>query len=294
MKRKHSVRPAVVALVILAAIWGYNWVVMKTALRDCGPFTFAALRGMLGAFVLFPLLPLRGGFAIPDGMAQIILLGLLQTTGFIGLTFWALVEGGAGKTCVLVYTMPFWVLIFAWVFLGEKIKGTQWAAVLFALAGLTLVFEPWHRQSGLFPQVLAVLAGVSWSASVIQAKRMQQKSKIPLLQLTTWQMFFGAVPLVIIALVVPEVPINWTFNFVVALFYNVVLGNAVAWLLWLFILEELPAGIAGMGSLAIPIVGVLSAWIQLGERPGIYEGCGMLLIGIALLILSSLAFRNAS
>ncbi len=282
----NSVRCAVVALFVLSLIWGYNWVVMKVALRDCGPFTFAALRGMLGAFVLLPVLPFRGGLAIPGEKRQILLLGLLQTTCFLGFTFWALVEGGVGKTSILVYTMPFWILVFARMFLGERIRGAQWPALMLALSGLILIFEPWHVRSGIFPQFLAVMAGVCWGASAIVAKRLQRKGRIPLLQLATWQMLFGSLPLVVIALVVPEPPIHWTPSFLAALFYNVVPGNAVAWLLWLFILDKLSAGAAGMGSLAIPVVGVISACIQLGERPGPFELAGMLMIGLALLTLS--------
>jgi drug/metabolite transporter (DMT)-like permease len=265
---------------------------MKIALRDCGPFTFAALRSMLGAFVLFPLLPLKGGSAAPPkAIAGIILLGLFQTAGFLGFTFWALVEGGAGKTAVLVYTMPFWVLILARLFLGERIRGVQWPAGLLSFAGLLLIFEPWHARGGLFPEVLAVMAGIFWAASVIMAKRLLKREKISLLRLTAWQMLFGAIPLVIIAFIVPEGSVSWTSSFVAALLYNVIPGNAIAWFLWLYILETLPAGVAGMGSLAIPLVGVISAWLQLGERPGQFEAAGMLLIGLALIILSVYALH---
>ena len=91
MKRPFALNPvhgAVAALILLALIWGYNWVVMKIALRDCGPFTFAALRSMLGAFVLFPLLPLKGGTAAPPkAIAGIILLGLVPDRGLSRLYF---------------------------------------------------------------------------------------------------------------------------------------------------------------------------------------------------------------
>ena len=87
-------------------------------------------------------------------------------------------------------------------------------------------------------------------------------------------------------------PIAWSSSFVAALLYNVIPGNAIAWFLWLYVLEKLPAGIAGMGSLAIPLVGVISARLQLGERPGLSETTGMLLIGLALLILSVYALQT--
>jgi drug/metabolite transporter (DMT)-like permease len=295
MKRNFSLNPvhtAVAALIVLALIWGYNWVVMKVALKDCGPFTFAALRTTFGALVIFPLLPWKGGPALPKAVPKVVLFGFLQTTAFLGLTFWALVNGGVGKTAVLVYTMPFWLLIMARFYLGEFIRGVQWLAVLISCAGLVLIFEPWHAPGGLFSEILAVLAGISWAASVIAAKRLQREEAIPLLPLTAWQMLFGAIPLVIIALLVREGPINWSPSFIAALLYNVVPGNAVAWFLWMFILKKLPAGVAGMGSLAIPLVGVLSAWLQLGERPGLLEGAGMLLIVLALLILSLNAMRG--
>ena len=71
-------------------------------------------------------------------------------------------------------------------------------------------------------------------------------------------------------------------------------GNAIAWFLWLYILEKLPAGVAGMCSLAIPLVGVMFAWLQLGERPGPFEAAGMLLIGLALIILSVYALQTGA
>src|SRR5690606_29594960 len=91
---------AVVALLVLALMWGYNWVVMKEALQYIGAFQFGALRTFLGAVCLFVILlvlrrPLR-----PREIPALILLGVLQTTGFTGLVIWALVEGGAGKTAV--------------------------------------------------------------------------------------------------------------------------------------------------------------------------------------------------
>jgi drug/metabolite transporter (DMT)-like permease len=69
--------------------------------------------------------------------------------------------------------------------------------------------------------------------------------------------------------------------------YTVVLANAVAWFLWLYALHALPAGMAGLGTLSIPIVGVVAAWIQLGEVPTPVEGLGMVLIISALAVLAA-------
>src|SRR5690606_10180892 len=121
---------AVVALLVLSVLWGYNWVVMKNALQDAGAFQFGALRTFLGAICLLGLILILRRPIRPKEIPTLIVLGLLQTSGFTGLIIWALVEGGAGKTAILTYTMPFWVMLMAWPLLGEKIQGTQWLAAL--------------------------------------------------------------------------------------------------------------------------------------------------------------------
>jgi drug/metabolite transporter (DMT)-like permease len=281
------------ALLLLAILWGYNWVVMKYALLYAGAFQFGALRTFLGAICLMLLLVLLRKPIRPREVPALIVLGLLQTCGFTGLIIWALVEGGAGKTAVLCYTMPFWVMMLAWPLLGEKIKGAQWLAVLFSVMGLVFILDPLHLGADLFSMILAILGGVFWALAVIVAKKLhQRKPDLDLLSLTAWQMLFGSLPLVIVALVIPAPPIQWTGGFIAAVIFNAVFCNALAWLLWLYALQRLTAGIASMTSMLAPVIGVLAAWWQLGEEPGIYEGIGMILIALALVVISIISIRK--
>ena len=287
-----SLKLAVLALAVLSVIWGYNWVVMKEALRYSSPFDFAALRTLLGAVCLFLVLFWQGKSIRPKQISLTLLLGILQTTGFIGLSLWAVKNGGAGKSAVLAYIMPFWVMVLAWPLLGERIRGTQWVAVVLAFAGLVLVLEPWAFRGGLFSKLLAMLAGVCWAVSAIVAKIMHKQGEYDLILLTAWQMLLGAIPLVLIALIFPEQPVQWTPYFIGAVIYNALFGTALGWLLWLYSLHKLPAGAASLGTLATPVVGVLAAWAQLGEKPSISEGWGMLLIGVGLALLALLGIRQ--
>ena len=273
------------ALVLLAVIWGYHWVVMKIGLSYADPFVFAALRTFLGTLSLFLVLVLLRRPLRPQAIGFTIVIGLLQTTGFIGLLMWALQSGGAGKTSVLIYTMPFWLLLMAWAFLGERLRGMQWPAVGLALAGLLLVLSPWRLQ-GAFSSVLALAGAASWAASAIVIKELQKRQDVDLLSLTTWQMLFGSLPLILIALLVGGGP-EWSAPFVWALAYNVILGNVVAFLLWGFALRRLSAGAAGLGTLATPVIGIAAAWLQLGERPTAGEAAGMALIIAALAVLTA-------
>jgi drug/metabolite transporter (DMT)-like permease len=276
------------AFVALALIWGYNWVVMKTALAYSGPLDFAALRVGLGVLLLFGLLVGLGVPLKPRHLGKTALVGLCQTTGFVGLISVALALGETGKSAVLAYTMPFWVIVLGWPFLNERLRGSQWPAVALALAGLVLVLEVWDRSAGVTGSLLALAAGALWGVSVIIVKRIPVHGRDELLSLTAWQMLFGFVPLVAIALLVPERPIEWSAPFVAALIYNAVGGMAVATLLWLYILQRLPATVSGLSSLIVPVVGIAAAWVQLGEQPSFGEGIGivLILIGLGLLLVS--------
>lgn len=285
------VRPAragpVLALGFLALLWGYNWVVMKVAMEYIGPMDFAALRGVLGALLLFGVLWAAGAPLAPRHVGKTILLGLFQTAGFVGLISWALNIGPAGKSAVLGYTMPFWVIVFGWPFLPDRLRGWQWAAAALILAGLVLVLELWTGSTDTTSSLLALGAGISWAVSVVIFKRIPVESRNDLLSVTAWQMVYGMVPLVVIALWTAEGPIVWSGYFVAALAYNAIGGMAIATLLWLYILQRLPATISGLNALAVPIVGVIAAWIQLGEQPSLAEGAGMLAILCGLALLTS-------
>jgi len=278
-------RLAVGALILLALIWGYAWVVMKVALGYAEPFTFAAMRAVLSAVLLMLVLLVSRRSLKPRALGLTVLLGLLQTTGFAGLVMWALHSGGAGRTSVLTYTMPFWLLLMAWVALGENLRGLQWLAVALALGGLIFILDPW-RLHGVVSSVLAVGGGFCWALSAVVAKLIHKRHAVDLLSLTAWQMMLGAVPLVIVALLTATKAPVWSASFIWALAYNVLLANGLAWVLWLFVLKALPAGTTGVSSLANPALGVLFAWIQLGERPGLTDAIGMALIVVGLVVLT--------
>jgi len=284
---------AFAALIVLTIIWGYNWVVMKSALQYAGPFQFAALRVFLGAVVLFVVIYATKR---PLGLKEfptMLVLGLLQTVGFTGLLIWALVEGGAGKTAVLTYTMPFWVMLFAWPMLGEKVQGWQWLAVISAVFGMLLIFDPLHIKADGFSMFLAIISGVSWALSAIISKKLHKRSPhLDLLNLTAWPMMLGSVPMLAIAFIVPAPPIQWTGYFIGSVLFNVFLSGALAWLLWLYALQILPAGVASMASMLAPVIGVLAAWIQLNEVPNRMELIGMVLIALSLVIISFVSIKK--
>ncbi len=277
---------AVAALAGQSVFLGYNWVVMKIGLKYSGVWPFTALRTGLGAIALFMVLVLLRRPLRPTQIPRTVLLGVLQTTGMIGLLMWALESGAAGRVSALVYTMPVWGIVLGRLFLGERIAGLQWVAAGFALAGLLLVLDPAHLGGTWQSKVLAIGSGISWAASAVVAKWINRQGAVDVINLTAWQMLYGTIPLIVIATLVPSRAIEWSGAFIGALAYNVIPATAVSWVLWLFVLRALPTGVAGISTLATPVIGISAAALQLGERVSGMEAAGITCVVAALLVLA--------
>ena len=265
------------ALGLLPILWGYTWVALKVALADCPPFTLAALRMLPGGIVLLVLVAAFGRPLRPKAVGLTMLLGLLQGSGFVGLTVWALVSGGAGRISILANTWQFWIPVMAWPLLGERLRRLGWLAVALGLCGLVLIVEPWHIR-GLAGSLLVLAAAVCWAGGSIVAKVIRRRHEVDLLSLTAWQGLFGSVPLVVAAIVVEHQLPHLTVSFAWSYAFALLVATVLCGVLWLYVLREMPASIAGLGTMGTPVVGLLASWAQLGERPTVIEGMGMLLI----------------
>ncbi len=279
------------ALAAIPLLWGYNWVIMKESLQYCNPFIFSALRTFFASFILFFLLYRETGSIMPKNITLLIFTGLFTTGGGVGVAIWALNNGGAGKTAVLVWTMPFWILILAWPILSEKIRGLRWIVVGLASSGLTLILAPWNVTLDLFGSLLAVLAGFMMGFGAILVKIMRKKGDFDIMSVTAWQFFFGGIPIGIVAVFIPTQPTQWTPTLIGGLTYNIVFAAALANLFWFYCLKHLPAGTVGMSMMAVPVIGVVSAALKLGEKPLPLEIFGMVLILCSIILLSVLDLR---
>ena len=286
-----------IALGVLPFIWGYTWVPLKIGVAYCPPFTFAALRALPGGLILLALAAILGRPVRLKAAAYLVPMGVLQTGGFIGLTIAALVTGGAGRTSILANTWQFWIPLMAWPILGERLRGMQWVAVLLALGGLVLIVEPW-KLHGVLSAMLALAGAVCWAGGAMIVKLMRRRHEMDALTLTGWSTLFGSVPLVIVAFLLEGKAPVWSGHFIWTLAYALLIGTCLAVFLWMFVLHNMPAGIAGLGTVATPVMGLLFSWAQLGEQPTWLEGVGMAIIlaASAMLFLRGLqeARRNAA
>lgn len=284
-------RRALIALLVLTLIWGYNWVLTKQALEYAAPFTFAAMRAVGSTIAMFAVLILMRRPLKLVAPVKTFWFGFVNCGLFLLFQNWALVEGGAGKTSVLAFTMPIWTLLLSWAFLKERVRGAQWLAAVGTLVGLVLIIAPWALHAGFLSKLMSILAGVSWSVATIMLKRWRAELAGDMLLVIAWHMVFGSVFLVAVAAVVPEPATRWTPQFVLILAYIILVSTALAWYLWFYVLERLPAWQAGLSVLGVPAVAILTSRIQTGEAVEPLELAGILFIGFGLGLLSFLNWR---
>lgn len=288
MSRSHA--GSLLLLLGLAVCWGYNWVVMKIGLHDAGPVVFAAIRCLGGAIILgLVLLALRRSFRIVEPWT-VAAIGLLQTALAQGLIAMALSGGQAGKSAVLNYTLPVWVMILGFLFLKERPRLMQWLATAVAFAGVMVMTFLNGKAISLEPIFLALSASICWGAGTVVTQSLMRRhnGRIDTMALTAWQLFLGGLVLTALAFVVPETPLHWTTSLVLALIYNIGPASAIAFLLWFMLQQRIEANVLSLIVLIVPLVGIAAGWLQLGERPTAPDAVGMALIlaGIAVMVVS--------
>jgi drug/metabolite transporter (DMT)-like permease len=286
--RATSTQGAWLGLVTLTLIWGLNWIVMKLGLEHADALVFNIQRTLLAVVALFAVLVLQRRRFWPESWLAVAVTGFFQTTVNSLSTTMSLVEGGAGRASVLVFTMPFWTLILAWPILGERMRGAQWVAVALAGAGLAMVIAPWHWEGAIAPKLWALLSGLGWSAAVLSTKWFQRRRTFDPINFTAWLMAIGLLPFFPFLAFRGAPPVAWDLAYVLELFYVGVVSTAFGWILWLAVLRRLTANAASFNMLAIPVVALTSSMLVFGEELTGEEWIGIVLIGAGLAVLGAL------
>ena len=123
--RPMSSRSALLLLGAVIVLWGVNWPIMKVGLESIGPFTFAASRMVLGGITMFTVAAATGNLTWPHrkDWPVVISVGLIQLAAFIGMVTFALQFVPAGRSSILAYTTPLWVLPISFLLLHESVNG---------------------------------------------------------------------------------------------------------------------------------------------------------------------------
>ena len=285
-------------LVPLTLAWGLNWPVMKLGVTDYPPITFRALSLWLGVPVLaLVLVAMKVPFRIPRRhWPELLVLGATNMFVWHVCIIVALKELSSGRAAILGYTMPiFSALLGAWLF-GTRLAGRAWLGVGAAALGVALLL--WHAIAGMSGKpgymALALFAAATWALGTQLLRR--TRIPVPTLAISFWMTTLTAVVMTVLAVLLerpqwkaPSAP-TWA-----AIVYNAVLIFGFAHAAWFALARELPPIASTLSVMLIPVLGVFSGALWLGEVLHWQDWAAVALMVAAIAaVLSPAASRTAA
>lgn len=259
---------------------------IKAGLLFAPPLRFAGMRTLLGGLALLLVLAIRRKPIWPQArLARWILpLGMLATTLTFGTMFASPAYTGAGIASVLGNIQPLLIVVLAALFLGERINLSKALTLCFGLAGVIVLALPaWRETIGSSLFGIALALGSSAGAAVASVTRKMLRAGDDLMSLTGWQLIVGGLVLLgLSAVSEPETSVSWNGTFVALLLVLALAGTALSTWLWFWLLERAEAGRLSLYLFLVPVFGLLTAMVSLGERLSTVQTVGVALILLAV------------
>lgn len=277
-----SPRDLLLALTVIVA-WGLNFVVIKVGLNGLPPMLLGGLRFALVAFpaVFFikrPQLPWR----------WLIAYGATISLGQFAFLFEAMANGmPPGLASLVLQSQAFFTMIFAAAFLKERLRVASVLGLFVAAGGLALIGLEGNNVTPLVAVVLTLCAGASWALGNILTRRF---GSVNLMGLVIWGALIPPLPFFALSLwlegpaLIEHSLLNITWSSILALVYLAAIATMLGYGLWSTLLSRYPAGKVAPFSLLVPVIGLSSSAVLLGERLEPMQWAGGVLVMLGLLI----------
>jgi len=280
----------VVALLILALIWGANMAIIKIGARELAPLFMAGLRSLVASACLYIWMKAKGVTLFPSKSVLVhgIVVGLVFGSEF-GFIYEGLGYTLASRTFILVYTAPFFVALGAHFFLeGDRLNPWKAGGLILAFAGVVALFM---RDLGSFSlsalagDLMALAGGALWGFTTVYVKKYLSHRTVPL-QTLFYQVLFSA-PLLLFMSVVLEDTIVSSFSLAAgfSVFYQCIIVAFLSYLVWFKLIHRYPVSLLHGFSFFTPVFGVfLSGALILGEvvSPSLIVALALVSLGTVL------------
>ncbi|MDN5514968.1 EamA family transporter [Ectopseudomonas composti] len=277
-----SPKDLLLALLVIV-VWGLNFVVIKVGLHGMPPMLMGALRFMLAAFpaILFvrrPQVPLRWMLAY----------GMTISLGQFAFLFYAMYVGmPAGLASLVLQSQAFFTLFFAALFLGERLRGSNLFGLLVAASGLVLIGLQGGQAMTLAGFALTIAAASMWALGNVVTRKL---GKVNLVGLVVWGSLIPPLPFLALSLwlegpaLISQSLRSLGLDSMLVLAYLAFGATILGYGLWSRLLSRYPASQVAPFSLLVPVVGISSSGLLLGERLGALQMAGAALVMAGLLI----------
>jgi drug/metabolite transporter (DMT)-like permease len=260
-------------LAITSVGWGFNWPVTKYLLSELPPLTMRGTTGVIGAGLLAALALVSGqSLRVPRELwPRLVLAAFLNVACWMALMGIALLYLPASEAALIAYTMPIWASMLAWPVLGERPNLLRVISLVMAFAGLAAIMGGNGLAASVekLPGILMALSGaVAFAVGTVMAKKLPLN--LPPLSAAAWQIGIGCLPVAILGLLAENADLarvshlGW-----ILIFYSTVIQFCIAYVSWFAALARLPASVAAIGTMAVPVIGVVASAVALHEPLGI-------------------------
>jgi drug/metabolite transporter (DMT)-like permease len=263
------VSPKVLALLAaLTLVWGTNWPLFKIALDELPVLTFRAVVLVIATLVLTAVLLARGeSVVVPKGKWPALIAASAMNLFIWNIaTSLAVLYIPSGHASVLAYTMPLWVALLGFAVFGQRLTARLLLAIAIGAAAVVALMIPNFQSYARAPAGLfwGLFAGFCWAVGTFVVKRTAWPGMG--LSLTFWQVVISLPPILLGALVIDGLPTHWpSTKALVATIYTGAVPMALGTAAWFALVKLLPAQVAALSSIAIPIVAIVSGILILDE-----------------------------
>ncbi|MBP8297620.1 MAG: DMT family transporter [Burkholderiales bacterium] len=272
----------------VALFWGANWPIMKMVLFEWNVWHFRTVSLVMGCTSFFALGKLMGySLRVPPGE-----WGRLLTASFFNVTCWQIFSGfgvsllASGRASVVGYTMPLWVVPLSMWLLHEPMTRRKLAGLALGFLGLLLLIgdDLVRLQQAPLGTLAMLAAAFTWAIGIVFIKR--YPVTLATTVFTGWMMLLGGIPVLLGALLFGGSEFKpLSGRALLALAYVIFVAMVFCHWGFLRLVRMLPATITGISSLTVPVVGVFSGMLMLGEKPGAAEWGALALILCALAVI---------
>ena len=280
-------RRGFVFLALLTLLWGVNWPMLKLALNELPVLTFRGTCLFFAGLVIIALHRAIGrSVAVPRRQWRPLLI-----TGFFNITVWHLATGfglvytTSGRASIIAYTMPIWTVPVGYLVLGERPGWRRLSALALGSAGLGVLIATDAQTLSAAPlgPLLVLIGAVGWACGTVALKRTDWQ--VSMWVLVGWQCLICGLPIFVAAAVVDadtvQFPSLWPL---VSVIYNIFAPFVICYYIYYEIVRMFPTGVATVGTLGIPMVGLFSGALILGEPLGWSEFTALGLVIAALAV----------
>lgn len=278
-------------LLLMILSLGFSWPIAKIGMQYIPPPWFTFGRLLIGTITIFMVASLTGKLRLPQKreIPFILIIGLVQLAFYQTMISYGVAHTNANRASVLAYLTPFFVTPIAVLVFKEKCSLMKLSGLGFGFAGMLVMFNPftfdWTHSNQVFGNICLILAAICTAGPMLYL-RYSKWTPAPM-AVFPWQVLIASIPVFFVAIISePSPKIEWNLQLLGTNLYCGVIATALGYWALVTISRRLPVINSSIALLIIPLLGIGSSNLILGETMDIHLIIAVILITTGLILVA--------